>query len=113
MILAAVYMLAMVNGLLFGPARVPVNKGPTRSRADLNWRELSILSPLAVLVVVLGVCPTGLLVLRPTQRADRQDPHPHATPSPTTTRYATRTVPPSRQSRSRRRLSETANEWHE
>ena len=60
MILAAVYMLGLVNGLLFGPAKVPVNKGPVRA-GDLNGRELAILSPLAVLVVVLGFAPNLVL----------------------------------------------------
>ena len=63
MILAAVYMLALVNGLLFGPAKVPANKGPVRA-GDLTGREVAILAPLAVLVVVLGVYPS--LVLTPT-----------------------------------------------
>jgi NADH-quinone oxidoreductase subunit M len=58
MILSAVYMLAMVNGLLFGPAKTPSGKGGAR---DLNGREIAILAPLAVLVVVLGVVPTSLL----------------------------------------------------
>jgi NADH-quinone oxidoreductase subunit M len=63
MILAAVYMLAMVNGLLFGPAKVPTSKGSIPP-GDLSGRELAILSPLAVLVVVLGVYP--MAILRPT-----------------------------------------------
>ena len=63
MILAAVYMLGLVNGLLFGPAKVPANKGSVAA-GDLTGREVLILSPLAVLVVVLGVYPS--LVLRPT-----------------------------------------------
>jgi NADH-quinone oxidoreductase subunit M len=64
MILAAIYMLAMVNGLLFGPAKVPTGK-VNGTVGDLNGRELAILSPLAVLVIVLGVAPS--LVLDPTR----------------------------------------------
>ncbi len=63
MILAAVYMLALVNGLLFGPAKAPPAKGSVRA-GDLTGREVAILAPLAVLVVVLGVFPN--LVLTPT-----------------------------------------------
>jgi NADH:ubiquinone oxidoreductase subunit 4 (subunit M) len=48
----------VVNGLLFGPAKTPSGKGGAR---DLNGREIAILAPLAVLVVVLGVVPTSLL----------------------------------------------------
>ena len=62
MVLSAVYMLGMVNGLLFGPAKVPANKGSVPT-GDLTGREVAILAPLAVLVVVLGVYP--MFVLRP------------------------------------------------
>ena len=61
MILAAVYMLSMVNGLLFGPAKVPADKGSATASGDLTGRELAILSPLAVLVIVLGVYPMAVL----------------------------------------------------
>ncbi len=64
-ILAAMYMLTMVNGLLFGPAKVPASNGSVAG--DLTGREVAILTPLAVLVVVLGVWPA--LVLTSTQVA--------------------------------------------
>ena len=68
MVLAAVYMLGMVNGLLFGPVKVPAVRASspkgTVPPGDLNRREIAILAPLAVLVVVLGVAPS--LVLTPT-----------------------------------------------
>ena len=50
----------MVNGLLFGPAKVPASRGSVPA-GDLSGRELAILSPLAVLVVVLGLFP-GLVL---------------------------------------------------
>ncbi|MCG3125790.1 MAG: NADH-quinone oxidoreductase subunit M [Phycisphaerae bacterium] len=58
-LLGAVYMLYMAGKLLFGPLREPPNtpdlaRGLTR---DLTRREIAILAPLAVLVVLLGVAP--------------------------------------------------------
>ena len=106
MVLSAVYMLTMVNGLLFGPEKMPAAKpvqpftpvGTTLSyerkrvglSADLNGREIAILAPLAVLVVALGFLPNTILrraegpietILRPTDR--RPDPLAIAPPAPT------------------------------
>lgn len=58
-LLGAVYMLYMAGKLLFGPLREPpdtpdLSRGLTR---DLTRREIAILAPLAVLVVLLGVAP--------------------------------------------------------
>jgi NADH-quinone oxidoreductase subunit M len=88
-ILGAVYMLHMTARVIWGPLRVPViheegqgDKG-TRGQvdvgqgatpghhaghgheepADLNGREVAVLVPIAVLVVVLGVVPN--IVLKP------------------------------------------------
>lgn len=49
-ILAAIYMLWMVQRVFFGPARVG-------SRKDLNAREILVLTPLALMAVWLGVYP--------------------------------------------------------
>jgi NADH-quinone oxidoreductase subunit M len=56
-ILAAAYMLWMVQRVAFG---VP-SKGQASHLSDLNWREMAILAPLAVLVFWIGVYPSPLL----------------------------------------------------
>ena len=58
-LLGAIYMLYMAGQLLFGPVKEPsgtpdLSAGLTR---DLNGREIAILTPLAVVVVLLGVYP--------------------------------------------------------
>jgi len=58
-LLGAIYMLYMAGKVLFGPVQEPagtpdLSTGLTR---DLNRREIAILTPLAVLVVLLGVAP--------------------------------------------------------
>lgn len=83
-ILGAVYMLHMVARLIFGPLKLPTNTHvhaqhahaydpaddtgesaqahePHAPATDLNAREIAILTPLAIAVVVLGVLPTPLL----------------------------------------------------
>jgi NADH-quinone oxidoreductase subunit M len=56
-ILAAAYMLWMVQRVAFGlPA-----KAQASHLLDLNWREMTILSPLVVLVFWIGVYPSPLL----------------------------------------------------
>ncbi|MEP6886953.1 MAG: NADH-quinone oxidoreductase subunit M, partial [Nitrospirales bacterium] len=52
-ILAAAYMLWMVQRVAFG---VPP-KGQASHLSDLNWREMAILTPLAALVFWIGVYP--------------------------------------------------------
>ena len=56
-ILGAVYMLNVVAKIGFGPLTAP--KGA--DLRDLNGRDLLILAPLAVAVVLLGVVPTPVL----------------------------------------------------
>ncbi len=56
-ILAAAYMLWMVQRVAFG---VPP-KGQASHLSDLNWREMAILTPLAALVFWIGVYPSPLL----------------------------------------------------
>ncbi len=56
-ILAAVYLLWMVYRTFWGPITQEAN----RTLRDLNAREIALLVPLAVLMVVLGVAPTPFL----------------------------------------------------
>jgi len=61
-VLGAIYMLSMAGKLLFGPLKVPAEgKVPAVMRGDLNFREVTALAPLAVLIVVLGVFPQPVL----------------------------------------------------
>jgi NADH-quinone oxidoreductase subunit M len=82
-ILSAIYILQMVGQVLFGPLKTPKvaesapARGTKKLSTDLNGRELAILAPLAILVVLLGVMPTQLIldpiltpvqaILKPTQ----------------------------------------------
>ena len=64
MILGAMYLLMMVGKVVFGPLREPsVTDEPHRSRlpADLSWREIGVLLPLAVLCVYLGFQPSPVM----------------------------------------------------
>lgn len=58
-LLGAIYMLYMVGRLLFGPLQEPAGTPDTSTglTRDLSGREITILVPLAVLVVLLGVAP--------------------------------------------------------
>lgn len=56
-ILAAVYLLYMVYETFWGPLENEEN----RTMKDLNFRELGLLIPLAVLMIVLGFAPTPFL----------------------------------------------------
>jgi NADH-quinone oxidoreductase subunit M len=53
MILGALYILKVLRGVLWGPARAE-----DASKPDLSWREVVCLAPLALLVVALGVFPS-------------------------------------------------------
>jgi NADH-quinone oxidoreductase subunit M len=55
-ILAAVYLLWMVQRVVFGVA-----SQKTASLADLNWREMASLLPLLILVFWIGVFPNPFL----------------------------------------------------
>lgn len=73
-IISAIYMLQMVGQILFGPVKTPaITQTATSGKkmpVDLNGRELAILAPLAILVVLLGVMPTQLIlnpILAPVQ----------------------------------------------
>ena len=63
-IVAAIYLLYMVGRIVFGPLKEPEDhghhRGPKLPR-DLSLREILVLTPLAVLCVVLGLYPTPVL----------------------------------------------------
>ena len=56
-IFAAVYLLWMVYRTFFGPVTDPENE----TMADLNPREIGLLMPLAVLMLVMGFWPAPFL----------------------------------------------------
>jgi len=58
-VLGAWYLFTMVRRTFFGPLREPVvhAPGPAAPIRDLNFREVALLAPIAVLCVVLGVYP--------------------------------------------------------
>jgi NADH-quinone oxidoreductase subunit M len=58
-LLGAIYMLYAVGKVLFGPVKEPPDTPDlsTGLKRDLTRREIAILVPIAVLVVVLGVAP--------------------------------------------------------
>jgi NADH-quinone oxidoreductase subunit M len=56
-IFAAAYLLWAIQRILFNPLDKPVNAQLT----DLNWRELGLLAPLIVAIIVLGVYPQPVL----------------------------------------------------
>lgn len=71
-VLGAVYMLHLAACVLFGPLKIPAghaHHGSDSKREhdadelprDLGGREIAILTPLAVLVIVLGVLPSPVL----------------------------------------------------
>jgi NADH-quinone oxidoreductase subunit M len=54
---AAVYMLWMLQRMLFGRVTNPDNRG----LSDLNWREIGLLAPLLVLMLYMGAYPRPFL----------------------------------------------------
>ena len=56
-VLAAVYMLWMLQRMIFGE----IKKDENRGLADLNWREICYLVPIIVFVVWIGVYPMTFL----------------------------------------------------
>jgi NADH-quinone oxidoreductase subunit M len=56
-ILGAIYMLWMVRRVIFGPLADAENQ----KLKDLNVREISLLAPILLLIVVMGVYPTPFL----------------------------------------------------
>ncbi len=72
MIVGALYMLHLTAKIIFGPLKVPEPEHgaeehePQSLPQDINGREIAVLVPLALAVIVLGVMPN--LVLKPIQR---------------------------------------------
>jgi NADH-quinone oxidoreductase subunit M len=63
MILAAMYLLIMVGKVCFGPLKEPPHEhhgDQPALPADLTWREIGVLAPLAVLCVYIGFQPSTL-----------------------------------------------------
>jgi NADH-quinone oxidoreductase subunit M len=56
-IFAAAYLLWAIQRILFNPLDKPANAHLT----DLNWRELGLLAPLIIAIIVLGVYPQPVL----------------------------------------------------
>jgi NADH-quinone oxidoreductase subunit M len=56
-ILGAVYMLWMYRRVIFGPLKNPAND----KLADLNFREMLLLTPILLLIIVMGVYPQPFL----------------------------------------------------
>jgi NADH-quinone oxidoreductase subunit M len=52
-VLAAVYLLKMLQETLWGP----LEREENRRLPDLSWREIAALAPLAVLMLAIGVAP--------------------------------------------------------
>ncbi|MCH2152651.1 MAG: NADH-quinone oxidoreductase subunit M [Phycisphaerales bacterium] len=57
MIVAAMYLLIMVGKIVFGQLKEPSSTDRHGLSVDLNAREILVLTPLAILCVVLGVQP--------------------------------------------------------
>ena len=63
MVVAALYLLKMLQRTLWGP----LSKEENRHLADLSWREIMTLVPLAILMLWIGVAPKGFI--QPSSRA--------------------------------------------
>ncbi|MDY7108421.1 MAG: NADH-quinone oxidoreductase subunit M [Planctomycetota bacterium] len=59
MVFAAMYLLIMVGKVVFGPLKEPTQSGEHHSvlPADLTWREIGVLTPLAVFCLYMGFQP--------------------------------------------------------
>jgi NADH-quinone oxidoreductase subunit M len=59
MVFAAMYLLIMVGKVVFGPLKEPAQGGEHHSvlPADLTWREIGVLAPLAVFCLYMGFQP--------------------------------------------------------
>jgi NADH-quinone oxidoreductase subunit M len=62
-ILGAVYMLHMAQSVIFGPLKVPAHEEHDENHLprDIGAREMTILVPIALCVVILGVYPNVIL----------------------------------------------------
>jgi NADH-quinone oxidoreductase subunit M len=65
MILGAWYLMTMLRRVFFGPVREPAHDGHAKI-SDMDGREVSLLVPIAVLCVLIGVYPRPILqTMRP------------------------------------------------
>ena len=62
MIFAAMYLLIMVGKIVFGPLKEPAARswGDRRLPADLTFREIAVVTPLAILCLYIGLQPRPL-----------------------------------------------------
>jgi NADH-quinone oxidoreductase subunit M len=65
-ILGSIYMLYMVARVIWGPLKFPATdhaheENSVQLPVDIGRREIAILVPLAVLVIVIGLLPTSLM----------------------------------------------------
>jgi NADH-quinone oxidoreductase subunit M len=82
-IISAIYMLRLVRQLVMGPLKTPAVSGSVRKSTDLTGREMTILVPIAVLVVVLGFAPNRLFLQYTTEPVRRLlAPAPDKNPNP-------------------------------
>ncbi len=91
MILTAIYLLWMIQRVFFGRLSNPKNK----SLLDLTWLEITVLTPLLLLMIWVGIYPQPLLNrLEPTsqrlvnslsERQSQINPIPARTPTPART----------------------------
>ncbi len=58
-VLSAVYILYFIRRVFFGPEHLP--PADPKFSADLNKREIAVLTPLAILVVLIGLWPGPIL----------------------------------------------------
>jgi NADH-quinone oxidoreductase subunit M len=70
-ILGAVYMLHLASCVIWGPLKVPAGAhngeddhghAAAPEHADLSGREMAILIPIALAVVLLGIMPNSVLL---------------------------------------------------
>jgi NADH-quinone oxidoreductase subunit M len=66
LVLGAWYMLLTVRKIFFGP----ITNAHNESLLDLDRREIAVMAPLALMIVLMGVCPTPFLAkLEPSVRS--------------------------------------------
>jgi formate hydrogenlyase subunit 3/multisubunit Na+/H+ antiporter MnhD subunit len=59
-VLGAWYLLTLLQRVFFGPVKEPEHEGHGPV-GDLGWREFFALAPIAILCLVIGVCPQPVL----------------------------------------------------
>lgn len=80
-ILGAAYMLSLVQRIFYGPESTLTDSKPSN---DLRFGELAILTPLVVLMLVMGLAPSiWLNTIRTGVHPPQTEQHSSAPPSPT------------------------------